>query len=379
MERIEKITQVLKNKSINSAFILKPLNIFYFTGELVNGVLYVSQDDAILFVRRPKERPLSTRTKTVFVDSFKEIKGYISASTGRAGFELDSIPYNLVAKLSEALDIREFEDISHEIRILRMVKEPIEIEKIRKAGEIIGKTFSQVQEVFVEGMTERELLLELDYYSRKNGNLAIYRMHSFGNEASFSHILQGEDALVSSYLDAPTGGPGVSSAFPQGSSNKRIEKGKPFTIDIMVNFDGYVADATRTFALGCFPEDSKVLWEKLNSVFRFLCEGLLPGRIPEEIYIKTLEYVSSLGVIDLFMGRGKDRVKFIGHGTGLEVDEYPFIAKGFKIPLSENMIVAIEPKFVGEPFGIMGLEDTFVMNNDGPESLIPFESSLILL
>ncbi|MEO0263917.1 MAG: M24 family metallopeptidase, partial [candidate division WOR-3 bacterium] len=263
--------------------------------------------------------------------------------------------------------------------MIRMVKTPFEIEKISEAGKIVSKVFENVPKIFKDGMSERDLLIELEYISKKEGNIGFYRMHSFGNEASFSHILQGESALISSYLDAPTGGPGISDAFPQGASLKKIEKNKPFTIDVMVNFDGYLADATRTFVWGKVDESAEKAWQRLYEIFFRVEADLTPGSIPENIYQKTLELAHSLGVEHIFMGPGKDKVKFIGHGLGLEVDEYPFIAKGFKIPLSVNSIVAIEPKFISDEFGILGLEDTFIITDNGPVSVINFPRDIFKL
>jgi hypothetical protein len=46
------------------------------------------------------------------------------------------------------------------------------------------------------------------------------------------------------------------------------------------------------------------------------------------------------------MGYGGQRITFVGHGIGLDLDEYPFLAKGQKITLEEGMAVALEPKLV---------------------------------
>jgi Xaa-Pro aminopeptidase len=379
MERIDRLFKLLDDKSLDAIFVLKPLNIFYFTGAYVNGLLYIGGEKPILFVRRPKERPLNSKAEVVYINSFKDIKPFISLSLNNVGLELDSIPYNTVLKIVSTFGIREVFDISNEIRLIRMKKDEVEIEKIKRAGEIVGGVFERVREVFTPGMTEFDLLLELEYFSKKLGNLGVYRMHSFGNEASFSHIIQGDDAFFPSYLDAPTGGRGISEAFPQGASLRKIESGKPFTVDVMINYDGYIADATRTFIYGEVSNEIKDYWGKLISIFRFVRDLLVPGNICEDIYSKTLAYVDSLGMGNLFMGTGQDRVKFIGHGVGLEVDEFPFIAKGFSLQLEQSMVVAVEPKIFDRSFGIMGIEDTFLIEKEGAKTLIPFPQELTVL
>jgi Xaa-Pro aminopeptidase len=42
------------------------------------------------------------------------------------------------------------------------------------------------------------------------------------------------------------------------------------------------------------------------------------------------------------MGFGTRRVKFLGHGIGLQIDEIPVIARGFDEPLQERMVLALE-------------------------------------
>ena len=76
------------------------------------------------------------------------------------------------------------------------------------------------------------------------------------------------------------------------------------------------------------------------------------------------------------MGYGDYRVNFIGHGVGIEIDEYPFIAKGLEMELKENMVVAVEPKFLFPGEGAVGLENTYLVTPGGAESLTPAPEEL---
>lgn len=69
------------------------------------------------------------------------------------------------------------------------------------------------------------------------------------------------------------------------------------------------------------------------------------------------------------MGLGPEKVKFVGHGIGLELDEPPFLAPGFVRPLAAGMAVAIEPKVALEGRGVIGIEDTLVIRAEGPQRL----------
>jgi len=69
------------------------------------------------------------------------------------------------------------------------------------------------------------------------------------------------------------------------------------------------------------------------------------------------------------MGLGPDRVSFLGHGVGLELNEYPFITARFPFPLEADMVLAFEPKFFLPEIGMMGLEDTGRITPQGIEWL----------
>jgi Xaa-Pro dipeptidase len=65
------------------------------------------------------------------------------------------------------------------------------------------------------------------------------------------------------------------------------------------------------------------------------------------------------------------KVAFVGHGMGLEVDEYPFLARGAPVPLAEGMVFALEPKFTFAGRGVVGIEDTYLVTPRGVERLTP--------
>ena len=58
------------------------------------------------------------------------------------------------------------------------------------------------------------------------------------------------------------------------------------------------------------------------------------------------------------MGLGQDQVAFLGHGVGLELDEFPIIGPRFPYPLAADMVIAFEPKFFLPDIGMVGFEDT---------------------
>nr|NIQ95609.1 M24 family metallopeptidase [Desulfuromonadales bacterium]NIR34435.1 M24 family metallopeptidase [Desulfuromonadales bacterium]NIS41808.1 M24 family metallopeptidase [Desulfuromonadales bacterium] len=80
-----------------------------------------------------------------------------------------------------------------------------------------------------------------------------------------------------------------------------------------------------------------------------------------------------------FMGVPGEQARFVGHGVGLELDEMPVLAKGFDIPLQAGQTIAVEPKFVLPGLGVVGIENTFVVTENGGQVLTDLTDAMICL
>ncbi len=86
------------------------------------------------------------------------------------------------------------------------------------------------------------------------------------------------------------------------------------------------------------------------------------------------------GLQGQFYGAKGAQVSFIGHGVGIEVDEYPFIARGFdRQVLKENMTFAFEPKVVFPGVGAVGVENTWSVTATGLKRLTFANETLVQL
>ena len=90
----------------------------------------------------------------------------------------------------------------------------------------------------------------------------------------------------------------------------------------------------------------------------------------------ALDFVKHKGHAQNFMGADDGRVPFIGHGIGLALDEFPFLAAGHKMKLQEGMIIALEPKLIFPGQGVVGIEHTHLVTADGLERLTLFEDGI---
>jgi len=87
----------------------------------------------------------------------------------------------------------------------------------------------------------------------------------------------------------------------------------------------------------------------------------------------------SKGYGEYFMGVGERRIRFTGHGVGLELDEFPFIAKGQQLPLEEGMLIALEPKTIFPGKGVVGIENLHLVTENGLETLTKFPDQVTIV
>ncbi len=86
-----------------------------------------------------------------------------------------------------------------------------------------------------------------------------------------------------------------------------------------------------------------------------------PGVPCSHLYHLSSQVVKKRGLEDHFIGTKKNQASFVGHGIGLEIDEFPLLAKGFSQPLEIGMVFAFEPKFIFPDVGVVALEDDYVV------------------
>jgi len=72
-------------------------------------------------------------------------------------------------------------------------------------------------------------------------------------------------------------------------------------------------------------------------------------------------------------------VRFLAHGIGIELAEFPFIASSHTYPIEEGAVLAIEPKMVFPKKGSCGIENTVFFENSNYRVLTDNDESIIIL
>jgi Xaa-Pro dipeptidase len=298
------------------------------------------------------------------------LSGYGCCEPKRIGLELDVLPVNLFQRYKKVYPHAEFIDATPLIRRVRMIKSLYEIEIMKSAARQVDTVYRRVSAVLKEGMTDLELAAELEYVARREGHLGHIRMRVFNGEMIFGHTFSGKDSAVPAYTDTPLGGMGPGPSFGQGASNKPIGCNEPIIIDFAGSIDGYLVDQTRMFAVGGISDILRTGYDDMLGVQEKMKSLVKPGAVWGDIYDGCLALAEERGYADHFMGFKGAQVSFIGHGVGIEIDEYPFLARGFSEMFMESgMVFAFEPKLVYPGIGAVGIENTFYLSEGGLEQM----------
>jgi Xaa-Pro dipeptidase len=375
--RAASLQLALAENNLDLALVRQGADLFYYAGTLVDGFLAVaSQGSPVLLVRRPQRREAGPPSlwPQVFYKDLKELPKLLKDSglhpQGALGLELDVMPAGFYQRLQEKLFPQHpIRDISPLIRRQRMVKSPYEIAQLRRAAAILDQVHGEAPELLRPGISELELSAAFEYRLRVLGHQGLIRVRNWDLEVFYGHVLSGAAGLEAAYSDTPSGGLGLSPAFPQGPSLKKLAPGEPISIDLAACVNGYVADMTRMYALGSWPETVRDSWQAVQELYDVFQQEARPGVAPGQLFHRLWDLVRSRGLQDRFMGQGPDRVSFLAHGVGLELDELPLISARFPYPLEENMVLAFEPKFFLPEVGMVGQEDTGVVTAAGVEWL----------
>lgn len=378
--RIARLQHKMERAGIDLYLVTHNVDIYYLTGSMQTGYVVVPRcGEAIYLVKRSYRRAQKESTVRVaplgssrqlgetLRSSFEQLFSRESAIV--IATEFDVLPVQQYERLKAVIPGASWADGSRLFRELRMIKSPYELSLIRVAAAAANQAFEAAAAFVRPGMMEIELIAHIEREFRLQGHIGMMRMRGYNQELITGMVASGSAGAEPTYFDGPAGGRGLTPASPQGSSRKTIEMSEPILIDIGCCIDGYVIDQTRTLTIGELDDELQRAYDASEVILRETEKRLKPGTICESLYQDALELAKSYGLRDHFMGHGEDQVKFLGHGIGMEIDEWPVLAHGFKQLLQEGMVIAIEPKFTFPGRGVVGIENTYLITTEGYETL----------
>ncbi len=374
--RIAGLQRHLASQQIDAALIGQNVDLFYFTGSMQSGMLIVpAAGRPIYAVRRVFERAKreSALDQIIPLERFGQLPGLVAQAGGRGarriGLELDVLPVVVRDRIAAGFIDVEWADVSGAIRTLRALKSAYEIDKLRAAARVSVLILETAVQSLQEGITELDLSGRIESAARRAGHQGRVPMRGWNQAIFFGQLSSGEAAALQSFPDIPLAGEGPSAASPIGAGRRRIVAGEPVILDYVAALDGYLCDQTRTLAIGTLPEKFSRAHEAAVAILMDVQSAIRPGTTPEALYRRALDRAAALGFADAFMGHGTLRARYLGHGVGLDLDEWPVLAEGWTEPLEPGHVFCVEPKMVFPGEGAVGIEDQYVVTADGVERL----------
>ena len=246
------------------------------------------------------------------------------------------------------------------------IRNPQEVEKIRRSGRIVADTLQLVAEMIKPGIKPIELDAAAEAYIRSQGAKPAFK-GLYGYPATL--CVSVEDEVVHGIPD-----------------NTPLEEGQIVAIDVGAQKDGYHGDHARTFAVGIVDEQRQRLLNRTRECLSLGVQAAQAGNMIGDIGHVIQQHAESGGF-------GVVR-ELVGHGIGSRLHEEPqvpnFGQSGFGALLRDGMCLAIEPMINmgvkevytrsdgwtvctadGKPSA--HFEHTIVITSSGPEVLTEYE------
>ena len=316
----------------------------YLTGfESTNAALLVDSDRAVLF----SDFRYAERARAVEGVEFEETKRYIYSDLPallppRVAFEADAMTYANYDELRRGG--LELEPRRGLVESLRIVKEPEELDAIRRAAAVTNRAYELLVEEHFSGRTEKALAWRLEQLLRECG----------GDGLAFP-------------VDIAAG---PTAASPHAVSGDRVvQEGDLVLVDAGAVVDGYCSDCTRTFAVGEVSDSLREAYELVRRAQEAGLDAVRPGVSGRDADAAARAVIADAGYGENF-GHG------LGHGLGLLVHEAPALRPESTEVLAAGHVVTVEPGIYLSGVAGVRIEDLVVVTDDGCEVLTAFPKEL---
>jgi Xaa-Pro aminopeptidase len=223
------------------------------------------------------------------------------------------------------------------LRTLRMIKDPAEIDALRKAGAAIDRVHARVPEFLVPGRTEADVAADI-------AEAIVAEGHS---EVAFIIV-----------------GSGPNGADPHHEcSDRELQVGDIVVVDIGGPYaPGYNSDSTRTYSIGEPDAETARRYAVLQRAQAEAVGAVRPGVTAGSVDAAARDVLAAEGLAEVFVHR-------TGHGIGLSVHEEPYIVAGNEITLEPGMAFSVEPGIYFPGHWGARIEDIVIVTEDGVESV----------
>lgn len=375
-----RIQQAMQQINADGCLLTVDVNLYYTTGRLFNGYFYLpAEGDPWFFVKRPNglkgERIAYIRKPEQMPELF--------ATNGlkmpeKLLLEADELTYNDYIRIQSVFQPKETVNATALMRKLRQIKTPYEIEQFRISARQHAKTYAEIPTCYQPGMTDVQFQAEIERCMRRNGSLGMFRAFGANMDIFMGSVLAGDNAEAPSPFDFALGGNGLDSSCPLGADGTLLKEGTAIMVDMAGNYTAYMTDMTRVFSIGKLTDLAYRAHQTALNIQNEIENIARPGIACAELYNLALQITEKEGLGRYFMGT-KQQAKFVGHGIGIQINELPVLTPRSKELLEPNMVFALEPKYVIPGVGAVGIENSFLVTDNGLEKITRFEEEIIKL
>lgn len=353
-DSIKRIQRELKKES--ALLVASIPNRFYLTGfESSDGYVFITHDTATFLIdfRYVEKARETVKSCEVMLSSnpMKEISDLCNKLTIKTLYcESKYISLSLGKELSKAIAPTELSDDDCFDKILgdmRSVKTDKELALIKEAQKITDDTFKYILQHISAGRTEREVMLDMEFYMRRLGSEGV----------SFDFI------VVS----------GKNSSLPHGvPTDNVIKKGDFLTMDFGAVIEGYHSDMTRTVAIGEANDEQRHIYSTVLQAQRAGIAAVRSGMSCKEIDKISRDIIYKAGYEGCF-GHG------LGHSVGIEIHEMPAFNMRCETILKPGTVMTVEPGiYIENKYGVR-IEDMVFVTENGCVDITESPSELICL
>jgi Xaa-Pro aminopeptidase len=338
--RIARVRAGLGDAAVDAVLITNLTNVRYLSGfSGSNGAMLISRDDATFF-SDPRYRARAADLVqgaeiVIYKDHLSDdLTGRLTrAGVHKLGVEAATVTLAQQKSLTEKLAGVELVPVSDLVENIRRIKEPGELELIRRAAQLADRGFTWVTENLTPGMTETQIALELEVTMRKAG----------AEDVSFEPIV-GSGPLSAHIHHTP--------------SARTLEKGDLVLFDFGARVDGYCSDLTRTVVLGPSSDEQRELYDLVLRAQKAGIDAAAPGVRCADVDAAARAVIDDAGMGDEF-GHG------LGHGLGLDIHEDPAFTRISEDTLQGGEVMTVEPGVYVIGTGGVRIEDCVVIDSSG--------------
>lgn len=354
------LEQKMREVGIQTLIITDPKHVYYLTGFLSNpherflgAVFSMGKQPFLLVPELDEENARSAADITEIIthrdtdNPYEVLKSNLKSSVGTIGFEKEHMSVARFEQLQESLSFARYLDVGPWLRQLRNRKSKEEISKIRHAVALIEQVLQETLPHVKAGITENELVAEIEYLIRKVGA---------EGPAFDSMVLSGKKTAL------PHGVPG----------HQPISNGDLLMFDIGLYADGYASDITRTYGVGHLAEPLQQMYNTVLAANEAAIRAIKPGVSYASIDKAARDVIAEAGYGSYFIHR-------LGHGLGIDVHEFPSVHGENELLLEDGNVFTVEPGIYVPGLGGVRIEDDVVVTATGVEVLTTLPKELVYL